>query len=354
MDPHHPYVKVGQEGILSALTRFLELSRSAGMPYAGTFDSNLFIPTPLGTFHPTCLVPETMKSGALSLPGRVLLLGLAGLKDFSPFLAVENLNLLQFKGMIAPSFRAGHMEGLDLGGKAINGLNLAQAFDEKDFREKFIKRAKALLRPGERLGLPAVLGFHSSFETWNDLKEKMDTEIFEIPMPPPSVPGIRLYNLLKTHLRERGVRMVMGVSSLRALAEDRRIKGFSLGGSQKGPFYGASSFVLATGKFVGGGLDSDRGRIYETLLDLPVSYPQDRKKWFNPRLLGPEGQPFNLFGVEVNEHLKPVDPGGQVIYSNLFAAGGIIAHADSMSEKSGGGVAISTGCMAGKFAAAMK
>jgi len=353
-DPHHPYVKVGQEEILSALACFLELSRSDGMPYAGTFDSNFLIPTPLGTFHPTCLVPETMKSGALSLPGRVLLLGLAGLKDFSPFLAVENLNLLHSQGMIAPSFRAGDMEGLDLGGKAINGLNLARAFDEKDFREKFIKRAQTFLRPGERLGLPAILGFHSSFEAWNDLKEKMATEIFEIPMPPPSVPGIRLYNLLKTHLRERGVRIFMGVSSLRPLAEDRRLKGFSLGSSQKGPFYRASAFVLATGKFVGGGLDSDRGRIYETLLDLPVLYPQDRRKWFNPRLLGTEGQPFNLFGVEVNEHLKPIDPGGQAIYSNLFAAGGIIAHADSMSEKSGGGVAISTGYMAGKLAAAMK
>ena len=143
-DPHHPYVKVGQEEILSALACFLELSRSDGMPYAGTFDSNFLIPTPLGTFHPTCLVPETMKSGALSLPGRVLLLGLAGLKDFSPFLAVENLNLLHSRGMIAPSFRAGVMEGLELGGKAINGLNLAQAFDEKDFREKFIRKGQNL------------------------------------------------------------------------------------------------------------------------------------------------------------------------------------------------------------------
>ena len=68
------------------------------------------------------------------------------------------------------------------------------------------------MRPGEKLGVPAILGFHSSFEAWNDLKEKMATEIFEIPMPPPSVPGIRLYNLLKTHLRERGVRIFMGVS----------------------------------------------------------------------------------------------------------------------------------------------
>jgi anaerobic glycerol-3-phosphate dehydrogenase len=46
-----------------------------------------------------------------------------------------------------------------------------------------------------------------------------------------------------------------------------------------------------------------------------------------------------------------VDVRGEVVYSNLFAAGGILAHGDSMAEKSGGGVAISTGHWAGRFAA---
>jgi anaerobic glycerol-3-phosphate dehydrogenase len=72
-----------------------------------------------------------------------------------------------------------------------------------------------------------------------------------------------------------------------------------------------------------------------------VQYPRNRKEWFNTKLLTAAGQPFNSFGVEVNEDLQPVDPAGRVVYRNLFAAGGILAHADSMAEKSGGGVAIS-------------
>jgi glycerol-3-phosphate dehydrogenase subunit B len=43
-----------------------------------------------------------------------------------------------------------------------------------------------------------------------------------------------------------------------------------------------------------------------------------------------------------------------VIYQNLYAAGGILAHGDSMAEKSGGGVAIATGYAAGQLAAAKK
>ncbi len=41
----------------------------------------------------------------------------------------------------------------------------------------------------------------------------------------------------------------------------------------------------------------------------------------------------------------------EIIWYILIAAGGIIAHADSMSEKSGGGVAVSTGYFAGTLAA---
>ena len=352
--PRHPYSKVGKERILSALDRFRDLTLSGAVPYAGRFDSNFLIPTALGTYHPTCLVPETMKNGVLSLPGRVLLLGFEGLKDFSAFLAAQNLNLLQARGQIAPSFRAKTLANPGLGGKALNSLNLAEAFDEEAFRDRFARQVQPLLKGGEKLGLPAVLGFRSSHRAWTDLQKKLGTEIFEIPLPPPSIPGIRLYNLMRARLQEKGVRTIIGLSVLKPMIEAGEMKGLALGESRKSPIYRASAYVLATGKFVGGGLDAQRNRVCETLFDLPVQYPQNRKEWFNPQLLTAAGQPFNSFGVEVNKDLQPVDPAGKVVYRNLFAAGGILAHADSMAEKSGGGVAISTGYVAGQLAAKTK
>ena len=352
--PHHPYVKVGGERIISSLSFFQELCRTGGMPYVGDFSSTLLLPTSLGTFHPTCLVPETMRAGDLSLPGPVVLLGFQGLRDFFPFFAAENLNVLHAQGKASSSFRAEVLEGLNLRGKTVNPLNLARAFDQEDFRKGFVIRARPLLKKGERLGLPAVLGFYSSKEVWQDLEEKLGTRIFEIPLPPPSVPGLRLYNLLTDSLRQKGVRVVIGLSELLPFSEPGRLHGFSLGVSRKDPVYRAKAFVLATGKFFGGGLDSDRGRVFETLLGLPVRYPSNRREWFNLHLLAPGGQPFNSFGVEIDEDLRPVDSAGEVIYKNLFAAGGILAHADPMAEKSGGGVAISTGCLVGKLAANQK
>jgi len=353
-NPDHPYVKVGKEKILSSFIRFQELCGAGALTYTGDFSSNITLPTTLGTLHPTCLVPETMKKGDLSLPGPALLLGFQGFRDFFPFFAAENLNGLRAQGKVSSFFRAEVLQGLDLHGKAMNGLNLARAFDGKEFRKMFGDRVKPLLKKGERLGLPAVLGFYSPKEVWLDLQERLDAEIFEVPMPPPSVPGLRLYSCLRDYLRGKGVRIVVGLSGLTPLSEPGRLNGFSLGSSSKSPVYRANAVVLATGKFFGGGLDSDRERVCETLLGLPVKHPFHRREWFNHRLLAPEGQPFNSFGVEVDEALRPVDPAGNLLYRNLFAAGGILAHADSMAEKSGGGVAICTGYRAGKLAAAMK
>ena len=349
--PHHPYNKVGEKKMFSGLTHFLELCRANGLPFEGNLDSNFLLPTALGTLHPTCLAPETMNAGHLSIPGSALLLGFEGIKDFSPFMAAENLNLLHSQGKIAISFRAQLLKKMDLHGKSFIGLNLAQAFDDRAFREEFATLVRPLIRKGEKLGLPAVLGFRSPREALVDLREKLSTEIFEIPLPPPSIPGLRLYNSLKSYFKMKGGRLILGLSSLKPLTVSGRVQGFTLGDAKTSPTYRASAFVLATGKFVGGGLNAAPNRIYETLFGLPVKHPPNRQDWFTTEFLSPEGQPFNSFGLEVDENLRPVDFSGRVIYENLFAAGGIIAHADSMSEKSGGGVAISTGHLAGKLAA---
>lgn len=351
--PRHPYAKLGKEKILLALDRFRQIT-SSSLHYGGGFDSSVLIPTALGTYHPTCLVPQTMKNGNLSSPGRVLLLGFEGLKDFSARLAAENLNSLRARGLIAPSFRAANLPCIDLKGKALNSQNLARSFDKDEFRERFARQSRALLKNGEKLGVPAVLGFSSSFATWAELKKTLETEIFEIPLPPPSIPGLRLYNLLRARLQEKGVRIFVGLSSLKRVVEAGEIRGLSLGESRKSPIYRASAYVLATGKFVGGGLDAQRNRVSETFFDLPIRYPEKRAEWFRPQLLSVEGQPFNSFGVEVNEVLQPVDLAGKVMYRNLFAAGGILGHADFMGEKSGGGVAIASGYFAGQMAAEKK
>ena len=347
----HPYGRIGTEGLWAALGHFKKVLESENYPYEGSGEKNILIPTSLGSLHPTGLVPEIIKEGDLSIPGSVLLLGFEGLKDFFPHFAANNLNLLHERGRTASVFRSALLKRPDLGEKALNGLTLAYSFEKAEFRASFAQEVHPLLTPGERLGVPAVLGTDSSRKVWADLQERVGAPIFEIPLPPPSVPGLRLQNILKSILQKKGGRLFIGFSELTPLIKKSRIAGLTLGDPSKNVPQRASAFVLATGQFVGGGLDSDRSRIFETLFGLPIRYPENRKEWFRSTLLTPAGQPFNSFGVEVDRNLQPVDLQGEVVYSNLFAAGGILAHGDSMNEKSGGGIAVSTGYWAGKYAA---
>jgi glycerol-3-phosphate dehydrogenase subunit B len=104
---------------------------------------------------------------------------------------------------------------------------------------------------------------------------------------------------------------------------------------------------------LGGGFQSDHhGRFWETIFNLPLSVPQDRSQWFRPLFMDPEGQPVFRGGVTVNGQFQPLDGRGGVVYRNLWAAGGLLAGADSLQEHSREGIALATGVAAGDLAAA--
>ena len=109
----------------------------------------------------------------------------------------------------------------------------------------------------------------------------------------------------------------------------------------------ASNYLLATGGILGGGFSSDAtGKVWDVVFDLPLSVPQDRRQWFQSKFLDERGHPIFNGGVEVDEAWQPVDAAGKVTYQNLWAAGGLLAHADPIRERSLEGLAIVTGMAA--------
>ena len=68
--------------------------------------------------------------------------------------------------------------------------------------------------------------------------------------------------------------------------------------------------------------------------------PKDRGEWFRTRFLDPAGHPIFTTGAMVNRQFQPVDANGSTIYTNLWAAGGILARADPIRERSLEGLAI--------------
>jgi glycerol-3-phosphate dehydrogenase subunit B len=100
--------------------------------------------------------------------------------------------------------------------------------------------------------------------------------------------------------------------------------------------------ILASGRFIGGGLHADRKRIQETIFDLPVYQPQNRVDWHRRDFLDTRGHLVNRAGVEIDDSFRPLDRSRQPAFRTLFAAGALLAHNDWKRLKCGAGVAIAS------------
>ena len=83
----------------------------------------------------------------------------------------------------------------------------------------------------------------------------------------------------------------------------------------------SEEYVLATGKFFGGGLVADMDSVREPLFGLDVDYEKDRSKWFCADFFAP--QPFMDFGIRTDEEGHPRKCG--VTVANLVVTGDILA-----------------------------
>jgi glycerol-3-phosphate dehydrogenase subunit B len=342
----HPYALLGVEALRSALDDFAALTASLGLPYLGAAEPgrNLLLPSAVGAQRPVYLAPEAQLAGRLDTNQPLLLVGFQGLNDFYPRLIAENLGKQGFTA------RAAFLPiSLITKRRDFNMVWLAEFVEDPTNLERLAEALARLVEPGERIGLPAILGLRHHQRVMEQLRTATNAPIFEIPTLPPSLPGIRLTDALRRHLRELGVRVEIGMEVIGFGHEGSRLRWVETATSARPLRHRATNFLLATGGILGGGIDSDHtGRVWETIFDLPLDAPQQRAEWFRPHFLDPAGQPIFQSGVPVNQHFRPVDEAGDIVYENLWAAGGILANADPIQERSLEGIAIGTGMAAAR------
>jgi glycerol-3-phosphate dehydrogenase subunit B len=342
-NPHHPYAITGLGHLDEAIRAWQALCAQAGYHMLGSLERNWLLPSAVGAVRPTCLAPETMVSGDLRQHGPMLIVGFEPFLDFYPHLIADNINQ---QGSLA------HAVTLDLPSlrqrRFVTTMILANLFDTPEFRAEAAEALRPQLGRASRVGFPAVLGLHHPIEAKRDLEAQLGRQVFEIPTLPPSVPGIRLHNLLVTAIRRAGGQVFNGMEALSAEAEGRRVTTVWTEAAARQRSHHATTFVLATGGILGGGIITDHNeRIREVVFNLPIAALADRSEWFQREFLASLGHLIYQAGVEVNDVFQPVDKRGQVVYENLFAAGAILAHTDTIRERSFEGVALATGYAVG-------
>lgn len=385
----HPYRHFSADDVRDAVAWFKGIMGDELV--VGDGERNYRLPTAVGALRPTALPQPTMLQGEPD--GRpMVLVGFDRLKDFYPDLIAENLRRQTGPDGKPIQARALHIDlVVDEAEMDTSGIHFARALDRPETREQLCELLRPLLkdtgRPSpdgsalpqgdprnlEVVGFPAVLGL-SDRNAFRDIAQRLGHDVFEIPIQPPSVPGMR-FNEHLTRMVKAGatspeqvalqpgqtgapageaVRVIVGAPIIgfdvdHQVDEDRlaSVTVASAGHPRK---IAAREFILATGGFESGSLLMDSyGNVSERVFDLP--------------LVGIEGdmihgdywgkdQPLFKAGARVDAQMRPLDADDKPVYSNLHVAGGIIAGAVRWREKSGDGIALVTGLRAADAAGA--
>jgi len=336
--PEHPYSKVGLEKIEKAFSSFLSLFPP---PYSFQTigNGNCLVPTGAGTLRPTYLIPMTMVGGVSVNEGNTLVVGFNGFKDFYTHYVADQL---KYRG-ITLSFP-------DVLHQDITATALARLMGKKFFRENIGLEIKKQLHGESRVGFPALLGMHDPVQVKEDLEEIIGGKVFEIPILPPSIPGIRIFNRFKEWLIQKEVSFLLGYSVSKATLKGKRCEGIEVFRPPVITSYSADRYILATGRFIGGGLKANDEKIFEPIFNLPPAQPRSREGWFRNSFFSDLPHPIHQAGILINSSLRPFDERGELILENVWVAGSILAQHQSIDEKSREGIEIATGYVAAKCA----
>ena len=336
----HPYALVGPNTVELALDALLTLLASEGLPYAGSLETNLRLPTAAGGLIEAAYAPAALAGFELSGSKHMAIAGFLGFRDFDSTLAARRLS-----ARIARPIPA-----IDLplpppiSQRDQYATDLARLFEDASWREAAARAWRSALLGVSQLGLPATLGLQNHQEVWQDTQDRLGMSIFEIPTLPPSLPGLRLESALRHACQNAGVDFVEGARAIGRVTKPHgraRAAGaaaITAGGPRA---FDADAVLLATGDLLHGGLVARQdGLVQESVFDLPVVHHPDRSTWLSPR--ASDTQPYGSFGLRVDASMRPLDAHGQPMCSNLFAAGGLLAGARRAEEGSRQGIGIAT------------
>jgi len=357
----HPYTLLsgesehpGIDGLFENIKEAVEFVRGrlngVGLSLDGSVEGLTPVPTSIGTWKLASLFQSTLMSGPPLSKAAVL--GVTGL-DFpdAAFLARLLESTLKAK--------ASHpVENIDFveveleSGRRWSLPELYERFRRPSKWKEFLGKAeKAADGKYGLLLVPPFVPYHSASAEAAVLGD--GARLREIASTPVNAAGLRLSEALGKALAASGVERIKA-KALRFDASNGIINKCLV--SDEGETIGleADKWVLATGKFAGGGIVK-AGAFREKLLDLPV-FCEGRETgdvWIKETLgesVTDRHEAFSV-GVATDAHLRPVNSDREVIYENLFAAGAILEGYNYHADGCGLGVSILTGRLAGKKAA---
>mgnify|MGYP002626529315 CR=1 FL=1 len=350
LDAKHPYRLLGEETIKCALNFFQTCLQNQGSTFHIAQDAagnsvNTLVPTILGTFKPSYLIPDTLDAEPLFAAKKILVCGVQGLRDMSPRLIQENFEKnprMQGKVLDITSLPPPQVHPP----RSLSALDLARFVNTKDGYTWLSTSLGRYRNTYDCILLPPICGTEHASTIIEDLRTLLCTHVEEILCIPPGVGGLRMHDLLVNEANKEHVQCIENARINEADVSQKICRKVVAKHASSEITFLAKAFVLATGGIYGGGIDLTPNQCTEKIFSLPIVVQPTE---LTESDIFAEHN-FSKIGVVVNERLCPQNPRGETVLENVFLAGKILAGFDQSAEKSGHGVAIATGYQAGILA----
>ena len=208
-------------------------------------------------------------------------------------------------------------------------MSLARQMDDDTFFQNFVNELRAY--NCDLLVLPPVLGIFKFKERIEALQKALSCEVVEMQNRLPSIAGLRLEQALSKNIDFKGE--VSQIQDGLVFVGDKEIS--------------AENILIATGKYIGGGLKKDP-LWQESLLNLPLSLQGQLVSPHSTAISlidsqAKDSQAFMRLGVSVDSNFQPCDPAsGQILQPHLYASGHLLPDFDYTREHCGVGVSVAT------------
>jgi len=364
LQPWHPYLAGGGAPSLAELEaeaqRLAAALGAAGLAVQVSLEAPVLLAGITGQARLAGVAPTLQARGDLTrLTGRtVAVAGIAGLARFDPGAVAAALDERRL-GWPAPLRAIALALAPDLPGVPpdvladLDDATLARALEAPGAAEVLGAAIAAALPQGlaEMVLLPAVLGLDDPADVAERVSTTAGVAVAELATSPPSAPGWRLQHACTRVAESAGVALVGGSVAAVRREGDRAVE-VSLAGGETLP---CDALVLATGKYIGGGVVADP-RPREPLLGLPLFSGEAPVSRLALRDLVERArfrdQPFASLGVRTDGEGRPLDEHGATLYGNVTACGDLLHGLDPTLDGGGLGVVAWTAARAARTAAA--
>ena len=340
----HPYNKVGTENIPVLAREAKALLDRCDIKTTGAVETNHYRLSPMGVPIPTWLTLDDMEAltSKEELKGKkITLVNIAGFLDLPYHYTLDNLT----KAGAICSYKIIQLEEFDFARKSpteMRASNLAKVIHDKGITDKLAVAISHVAGDADVVLLPAITGLKDA-QLSEELRRKVNTPVKFIATMPPSVPGIRILELMRKRLYALGGRILIGDKAIEGRFKDNKLVEIKTAHLPEETLT-ADNFILATGSFMSQGLISDYSHVFEPVLGLDVDSLENRNDWYNENVL--KAQPYMDFGVATDADLHAIKNGKTI--ENLFVTGSILSGHNNIKLADGEGVSMLTAMYAAK------